>query len=142
MRRHAVVVLAVFALSQSAFGGDLPVKALDAPAPYDWTGYYAGAHLDYQAGQSRWFGQNPLHLPVDCADSGCGECGIKVRSCPSEARYLLYGNTLKDCRSGTSPGLLILKKIVLVRWQRDRSLGSMMRDCIKAKGYRIETETK
>jgi hypothetical protein len=48
MRRHAVVVLAVFALSQSAFGGDLPVKALDAPAPYDWTGYYAGAHLDYR----------------------------------------------------------------------------------------------
>ena len=53
MRRHTVVVLAVFALSQSAYGGDLPVKALDAPAPYDWTGYYAGAHLDYQAGQSR-----------------------------------------------------------------------------------------
>ena len=21
---------------------------------YDWTGYYTGAHLDYQAGQSRW----------------------------------------------------------------------------------------
>jgi hypothetical protein len=54
MRRHALMVLAVFALSQSAYGGDLPVKALDAPAPYDWTGYYAGAHLDYQAGQSRW----------------------------------------------------------------------------------------
>jgi hypothetical protein len=54
MRRHALVVLAVFALSQSAYGGNLPVKALDAPAPYDWTGYYAGANLDYQAGQSRW----------------------------------------------------------------------------------------
>jgi high affinity Mn2+ porin len=46
--------LAVFALSQSAYGADLPVKALDAPATYDWTGYYTGAHLDYQAGQSRW----------------------------------------------------------------------------------------
>ena len=54
MRQHAVVVLAIFALSQSAYGADLPVKALDAPATYDWTGYYAGAHLDYQAGQSRW----------------------------------------------------------------------------------------
>ena len=54
MRQHAVVALAVFALSQSAYGADLPVKALDAPATYDWTGYYTGAHLDYQAGQSRW----------------------------------------------------------------------------------------
>jgi high affinity Mn2+ porin len=54
MRQHAVLVLTVFALSQSAFGGDLAVKALDAPAPYDWTGYYAGAHLDYQEGHSRW----------------------------------------------------------------------------------------
>src|SRR6476646_1148113 len=32
-----------------------------------------------------------------------------------------------DCRSGTFPGLLILKKIVLVRWQRDRSVDSC--DC-------------
>jgi hypothetical protein len=45
-------------------------------------------------------GQNPLHWPVDCANSGCGKCGIKVRSCSSEARRLLYGNTLKGCRIG------------------------------------------
>ena len=54
MRQHAFVALAVFALSQSAYGTDLPVKASDAPATFDWTGYYTGAHLDYQAGQSRW----------------------------------------------------------------------------------------
>jgi high affinity Mn2+ porin len=54
MQRHAVVALAAFALSQSAYGADLPVKAFGAPATYDWTGYYTGAHLDYQAGQSRW----------------------------------------------------------------------------------------
>ena len=54
MRQYAVVALAVFTLSQSAYGADLQVKALDAPASYDWTGYYVGAHLDYQAGQSRW----------------------------------------------------------------------------------------
>src|SRR4029077_1116477 len=51
---HAFVALAVFALSQSAYGTDLSVRALDAPASFDWTGYYTGAHLDYQAGQSRW----------------------------------------------------------------------------------------
>ena len=54
MRQHAFVAFAVFALSQSAYGTDLSVKALDAPASFDWTGYYTGAHLDYQAGQSRW----------------------------------------------------------------------------------------
>ena len=54
MRRHAVATLAVFALSQSAYGADLPLKAGAVPASSDWTGYYVGAHLDYQAGQSRW----------------------------------------------------------------------------------------
>jgi high affinity Mn2+ porin len=54
MQQRAVVALAAFALSQSAYGADLSVKAFDAPATYDWTGYYTGAHLDYQAGQSRW----------------------------------------------------------------------------------------
>ena len=54
MRQYAVVALAVFTLSQSAYGADLQVKALGTPAPYDWTGYYVGAHLDYQAGLSRW----------------------------------------------------------------------------------------
>ena len=54
MRQYAVVALAVFTLWQSAYGADLQVKALGAPASYDWMGYYVGAHLDYQAGQSRW----------------------------------------------------------------------------------------
>ena len=54
MRQHAFVALAVFALSQSAYGTDLSAKALDAPASFDWTGYYTGVHLDYQTGQSRW----------------------------------------------------------------------------------------
>jgi hypothetical protein len=53
MRQHAFVALAVFALSQSAYGTDLSIKALDAPGSFDWTGFYTGAHLDYQAGQSR-----------------------------------------------------------------------------------------
>ena len=54
MRRYTLVILAVFALSQSSYGADLPAKGLAAPASYDWSGYYLGAHLDYQAGQSRW----------------------------------------------------------------------------------------
>ena len=54
MRRHAVATLAIFALSQSAYGADLSLKAGAVPASSDWTGYYVGAHLDYQAGQSRW----------------------------------------------------------------------------------------
>ena len=54
MRRHRVVALAVVALSRSAYGADLPVEEFDARATYDWTGYYTGAQLDYQAGQSRW----------------------------------------------------------------------------------------
>jgi high affinity Mn2+ porin len=33
----------------------MPLKASEAaPSFYDWTGFYAGAHLAYQAGQSRW----------------------------------------------------------------------------------------
>jgi high affinity Mn2+ porin len=51
MWQQAVAALAIFTLSYSAFGADLPVKTSEAPS---WTGYYAGAHLDYQAGQSRW----------------------------------------------------------------------------------------
>src|SRR6202034_1004682 len=56
--RRSVAVLSVFMLSQAAFGADFPVKAPEAPASYNWTGFYAGAHLDYQAGQSRW-AENP-----------------------------------------------------------------------------------
>ena len=54
MRRYTLVILAVFALSQPSYGADLPAKALAASASYDWSGYYVGAHLDYQAGRSRW----------------------------------------------------------------------------------------
>ena len=54
MRQHAVAALAAFALSYSAYGADMPVKASEALVSYNWTGFYAGAHLDYQAGQSRW----------------------------------------------------------------------------------------
>jgi hypothetical protein len=54
MRQQAVAALVTVTLSYSTFGADLPVKASDAPASYNWTGYHAGAHLDYQAGESRW----------------------------------------------------------------------------------------
>ena len=33
MRQHAVAALAIFTLSYSAYGADLPVKASEAPAP-------------------------------------------------------------------------------------------------------------
>jgi high affinity Mn2+ porin len=32
----------------------MPLKASEMSPSRDWTGFYAGAHLDYQAGQSRW----------------------------------------------------------------------------------------
>jgi high affinity Mn2+ porin len=41
-------------LSYSAYGADVPLKALETAPPYSWTGFYTGGHLDYQAGQSRW----------------------------------------------------------------------------------------
>ncbi len=54
MRQYAITTLAAFMLSYSAYGADLPLKASETAPPYSWTGFYAGAHLDYQAGQSRW----------------------------------------------------------------------------------------
>ena len=54
MRLHVLAALAVLTLSYSAYGADFPIKASEAPSNYDWTGFYAGAHLDYQAGQARW----------------------------------------------------------------------------------------
>jgi hypothetical protein len=55
MRQYAIATLAAFTLSYSAYGADMPLKAFEAaPSFYNWTGFYAGAHLDYQAGQSRW----------------------------------------------------------------------------------------
>ena len=53
MRLHVVAALAVSTLS-SAYGADFPIKASEAPSNYDWTGFYAGAHLDYQGGQAHW----------------------------------------------------------------------------------------
>ena len=52
MRQHVIAAVAVCALSYSAYGADF--KASEAPAAYSWTGFYAGANLDYQAGQTRW----------------------------------------------------------------------------------------
>jgi high affinity Mn2+ porin len=54
MRQHAVPALFILMFSHSAYGADFPVKAPETPASYDWTGFYAGAQIDYQAGQSRW----------------------------------------------------------------------------------------
>ena len=54
MRQYAIATLAVFTLSHSAYCADMPLKASQTAPPYNWTGVYAGAHLDYQAGQSRW----------------------------------------------------------------------------------------
>ena len=52
--RCAVAAFAIVTLTYSAYGADLPVKALETTPSYNWTGFYTGAHLDYQAGQSRW----------------------------------------------------------------------------------------
>src|SRR6185369_8508941 len=52
MRQHVIAAVAVCALSHSAYGADF--KASEAPSSYNWTGFYAGAHLEYQAGQTRW----------------------------------------------------------------------------------------
>jgi high affinity Mn2+ porin len=45
------------ALGESAAAADLPVKAPPPPpasAAYDWSGFYAGAHLGYAGGTSNW----------------------------------------------------------------------------------------
>jgi len=54
MRQCVHATLAAFMLSCPAYGADMPLKASKAAPSHDWTGFYAGAHLDYQAGQSRW----------------------------------------------------------------------------------------
>ncbi len=54
MRQYAIATLAAFTLSYSAYGADTPLKASEMAPSYNWTGFYAGAHLDYQAGQSHW----------------------------------------------------------------------------------------
>jgi high affinity Mn2+ porin len=58
-------VFAVFALAvmRPAAAADLsaamPVKALAAPAPFDWTGFYLGGHFGYATGTSNWTATQP-----------------------------------------------------------------------------------
>lgn len=60
MRRPIVAAIGLLAFGVSAKAADLsaglPVKAppQEAPAIYDWTGFYAGVHSGYAAGSSRW----------------------------------------------------------------------------------------
>jgi hypothetical protein len=70
-------------------------------------------------------GQNPFHWPFDCANSGLSECGIKVRSCPSEARRLLYA--LLGLQIGHISGAVDLKENRFSSLATGRSLDSC--DC-------------
>jgi high affinity Mn2+ porin len=60
MRGRWLAGLGLLAIASGAQAADLsrmlPTKAPPpaASAPYDWTGFYAGAHLDYAAGVSHW----------------------------------------------------------------------------------------
>ena len=59
MRGLFVAGMVLVALGQGAYATDsaLPTKAPPQPAqdkPYDWSGFYAGAHFGYAAGSSRW----------------------------------------------------------------------------------------
>ena len=56
LAKTLVAALAVLTFSYSAYGAELPIKASEASSNYNWTGFYTGTHLDYQAGQSRWVG--------------------------------------------------------------------------------------
>jgi high affinity Mn2+ porin len=47
------LVVAIFAASDG-FAADLPVKAQQVPALYDWTGFYFGGHIGYAWGNSNW----------------------------------------------------------------------------------------
>ena len=71
---------------------------------------------------------------------------------PPQNSTLIIQQHYWDCRSGTFPGLLILKKIVLVRWQRDRSVdflrlfldaqGSVAAESLSAEASPIQIPTK
>src|SRR5580692_3969717 len=59
MRGLFVAGIVLTALGQGAYAADasLPVKAppqRSQAKPYDWSGFYAGAHFGYAAGSSRW----------------------------------------------------------------------------------------
>jgi len=58
MKRLLSAGISLTMLTGSAHAADpantMAVKAPPAPAAYDWTGYYVGAHLGYAAGSSNW----------------------------------------------------------------------------------------
>ena len=59
MRGPFIAGIVLAALGQGAYAADasLPVKAPPQQShdkPYDWSGFYAGAHFGYAAGSSRW----------------------------------------------------------------------------------------
>jgi high affinity Mn2+ porin len=79
--KHAFLngVLACFALlsirpAVAADLGTMPVKALPAPASFDWTGFYIGGHFGYATGTSDWSasqggGAAPLNGSIDLFNS-------------------------------------------------------------------------
>jgi high affinity Mn2+ porin len=79
--KHAFLngALACFALlsirpAVAADLGTMPVKALPAPASFDWTGFYIGGHFGYATGTSDWSasqggGAAPLNGSIDLFNS-------------------------------------------------------------------------
>jgi high affinity Mn2+ porin len=56
----AVFALAVIRPAAAAdLSAAMPVKALAAPAPFDWTGFYLGGHFGYATGTSNWTATQP-----------------------------------------------------------------------------------
>jgi high affinity Mn2+ porin len=61
----------VGASTGAAHAADLTLKAPEAPAPYDWSGFYVGGHLGYAWGNSNWAtmsgptGSLDLYQPFD-----------------------------------------------------------------------------
>ena len=53
------MALCAFALGPAAYGAE-PAPARIAPASFDWTGFYLGAHLGYTGGGSHWTA-NPIY---------------------------------------------------------------------------------
>jgi high affinity Mn2+ porin len=58
-------VFAIFALAvirpaaAAELSAAMPAKALAAPAPFDWTGFYLGGHFGYATGTSNWTATQP-----------------------------------------------------------------------------------
>jgi high affinity Mn2+ porin len=58
----AIAVFALAVIRQAAaadLSAGMPVKALAAPAPFDWTGFYLGGHFGYVTGTSNWTAAQP-----------------------------------------------------------------------------------